>query len=1121
MFSHGNNRRAGAATIAALLIAGLTSGTLSGTATAATETATETSAVKAFGTQGNGTTSVVTLITGDQVHIDTHGKVVRVQRGEGRESVRITIRQIGDDTYVLPSDASLLVGQGRLDRRLFNVTGLLKAQYDDAHRATLPLIVSYAKNANQKADAKAAIADADISVRRTLPAVRGEALTAPKDESADVWEALTAEGDPRSEAREAAPGIERVWLDGKRKALLDKSVPQIGAPTAWGAGYDGKGVKVAVLDTGVDQTHPDLKGVSVLRKDFSGSGNTVDHVGHGTHVASTIAGSGAKSGGKYKGVAPGAKILDAKVLDDDGFGDDSGIIAGMQWAADQGARIANLSLGGEDTSETDPLETAVDKISAEKNILFVIAAGNEGPDAETIGSPGSAASALTVGAVDSKDKIAYFSSVGPTADGSLKPDITAPGVDIVAAKAAKGVDGTPAADGYVSMSGTSMATPHVAGAAAILAQQHPDWTGARIKQALVSSAKPTAGLTPYQQGTGRADLTKAITQTVVSERSSVSFGTLLWPHTKPVTQQVTYRNDGTSPVTLDLSLEATGPKGKAAPAGFFALGAQQVTVPAGGTARVGISANNISGSASGGYAGAVVAKATVGGQSVRTAFAAQLETESYQLTLKYLDTKGRPSQSGSTVYSLANDFWNERYDTDGDGVVKLRVPKGTYAVESQVQTPKGAKAEPDVALMMQPKLTVAKNTTVTFDARKAKPVSITAPESAKSVHTYVRYDHSSAGRFFASVVDLLSFDGLRTGHVGPALPAKEFGAQLGGTWQKGSTTYNVLYRRTGSLYTGFSHKITKSELALVKLKIGSSTKNRFGSISPTWELPSEDGYQTVSRPFALPATAKTYVSGGKGIAWSFAAGQNVSKNSPELDLMLTQYGEKVYQPKKTYERTFNVGVFSPRIGKYSNAWRSGNDLWFCVPEFTDGSGNEGLSLTTKQRSFISVNGSKTAVSALCGDDGVSGLPAKSAKYRIYTDATRSTKVAGVTTRLVADWAFTSKKPAAGKSVNLPLSTVRFVPKLSLASTAPAGKKFTVPLTIQGPAATKLKSLSVQVSYDGGKKWSKAPVTTAKNGKKSLKLSHPKTAKSVSFKAKLTDKNGNTYNVTIEKAYLLK
>ncbi|MEW1723183.1 S8 family serine peptidase, partial [Streptomyces sp. NPDC093109] len=349
-----NSRRAGAAMVAALLTAGLATGFAPATAATAAATATTTGTAAATpatpatpAALGGGGT--VTLITGDKVHVDAKGRVGRVEPAKGREAVRMSVTRHAGATYVIPQDAAQLVALGKLDRRLFDVTGLLKAQYDDAHRTTLPLIVSYAKNASRKADAKAAIADADVSVRRVLPAVTGEALTAPKDETADVWDALTEPGDTQNEAREAAPGVERVWLDGRRKVTLDKSVAQIGAPTAWGAGYDGTGVKVAVLDTGVDQTHPDLKGVSVLRKDFSGSGNTVDHFGHGTHVASIVAGSGAQSGGKYKGVAPGAKILDAKVLDDEGFGDDSGIIAGMQWAADQGAKIANLSLGGEDT----------------------------------------------------------------------------------------------------------------------------------------------------------------------------------------------------------------------------------------------------------------------------------------------------------------------------------------------------------------------------------------------------------------------------------------------------------------------------------------------------------------------------------------------------------------------------------------------------------------------------------------------------------------------------------------------------------------------------------------------------------------------------------------------------
>ncbi|MFE3601570.1 S8 family peptidase [Streptomyces sp. NPDC059142] len=1115
---HRSTRRAGAAMVAALLTAGLTTGAAAAGQDTAGNIAGDaaTQAFQAKVRKAQGASSMVTLITGDRVHVDDKGRVTRIEPAQGREGIRMAVRQVGGATYVIPSDASALIAQGTLDRRLFDVTGLIKNKYDDAHRSTLPLIVSYTKD---KARAKSAIAAADVSVRRTLPAVKGEAVTAPKTDSGDVWHALTAPGARRGADRAVATGIERVWLDGKRRASLDKSVAQIGAPSAWKAGYDGKGVKIAVLDTGVDQTHPDLKGVEIAEKDFSGSGNTIDHVGHGTHVASTAAGSGAKSGGKYKGVAPGAKILDGKVLDDAGFGDDSGIIAGMQWAADQGAQVANLSLGGGDTAEVDPLEAAVDKLSAEKGILFVIAAGNEGPEAETIGSPGSAASALTVGAVDRKDAIADFSSVGPTADGSLKPDITAPGVDIVAAKAAQGEIGDPAADGYVSMSGTSMATPHVAGAAALLAQQHPDWTGQRIKQALTASAKPGSGLTAFQQGTGRADVAKAITQSVVSEQTSVNFGVQQWPHTddKAVTKQITYRNSGKTPVTLALSLETVGPKGKPAPAGFFTTGADRVTVPAGGTAKVGLTSNTRIGSLDGLYSGALVAKATEGGQSVRTSFGVNREIESYDLTLKFIDTKGKPARAVASVFGHAGTFWK---DAPGTGTGKIRVPKGTYMIDAPVETPKAGGGDPDLALMTQLKYSATKNGTVTFDARKAKPVSITTPESAKANGAYVNYGLTTADTSLLSTYFQDSFKGFRTAQVGPALSAKQFITQVGGMWQKGSTSYNLLYARTGSMYTGFTHKAATSELARVDLKIGASAKNRNGVVNPFWSADSF-GIGTVGDPIALPTTAKTYVTAPKGFKWEFFVSQE-GRTDDGGEAFLGSDPARTFTPKKTYEKTYNVGVFSPKIDEFNLAQRYNNEMQACIDIFTDGAGHSGDSPVTKQQTVISVDGKKlvNVKEPLC--QYTDALPSKSSRIVISTDASRSTKVAGVTSRLVAAWGFTSKKTAADTVVDLPLSTVRFAPKLDLASTAAAGKKLTVPLSIQGPAAGKgFKSLSVQVSYDGGTKWAKAPVTTAKDGKKSLSLTHPKKATSVSFKAKLTDKNGNTYDVTVLKAYLLK
>ena len=161
------------------------------------------------------------------------------------------------------------------------------------------------------------------------------------------------------------------------------------------------------------------------------------------------------------------------MLDDGGSGYDSSIIAGMEWAAHSGAKVVSMSLGGDPTDGTDPMSQAVNDLTAETGALFVVAAGNAGA-ARTVGSPGAAASALTVGAVDRDDNLAEFSSRGPRlGDNGLKPEITAPGVGIVAARAAGTTMGTPVDDAYTTASGTSMATPHVAGAAAILAQEHP------------------------------------------------------------------------------------------------------------------------------------------------------------------------------------------------------------------------------------------------------------------------------------------------------------------------------------------------------------------------------------------------------------------------------------------------------------------------------------------------------------------------------------------------------------------------------------------------------------------------------------------------------------------------
>ncbi|MBD0844792.1 S8 family peptidase, partial [Streptomyces sp. TRM68416] len=552
------------------------------------------------------------------------GRVVGLERAKGREGIPVQVRKIDGHTLVIPADAARLIAAGKLDQRLFDVTELNKAATRKSQAKGLKVIVGYKGAAT---GTKADVRDAG-DLRRTLKTLNADAVQTPYRDTPQLWDALTNGGG-------TASGIAHVWLDGVRKATLDTSVKQIGAPKAWSAGYDGKGVKIAVLDTGVDTTHPDLKNQVKASKNFTTAPDASDKFGHGTHVASIAAGTGAKSGGKYKGVAPGATVLNGKVLDDNGFGDDSGILAGMEWAAEQGADVINMSLGGGDTPEIDPLEAGVNKLSAEKGVLFAIAAGNSGP--ESVGSPGTADAALTVGAVDDKDLLADFSSTGPRlGDGAIKPDVTAPGVDITAASAkdsiiAQEVGEKPA--GYLTISGTSMATPHVAGAAAILKQQHPDWTYTELKGALTASTKGSSKYNAFQQGSGRVQVDKAIKQTVIADPVSVSFPTQQWPHTDdtPVTRKLTYRNLGDTDVTLKLSSTATNPKGQPAPAGFFTLAATTVTVPAGGTADVDLTVNTkLGGTIDGAYSAYVTA--TGNGQTVRTAAAVDREVESYDLT---------------------------------------------------------------------------------------------------------------------------------------------------------------------------------------------------------------------------------------------------------------------------------------------------------------------------------------------------------------------------------------------------------------------------------------------------------------------------------------------------------
>ncbi len=298
--------------------------------------------------------------------------------------------------------------------------------------------------------------------------------------------------------------VEQVWQDLPVHTMVDVSVPKIQAPRLWLEGHTGRGVKIAFVDTGIDDTHPDFQGRIVAATSLVGR-SARDGNGHGTHVASIAAGSGAASKGKYRGVAPEALILAAKVLADDGSGFTSDVMAGIEWAVDQGAQVINLSLGSDEPSDgTDALSALCDQV-VRQGIVVCVAAGNMGPKPGTIGTPGCAREVITVGASTDQDEVAPFSSRGPTLDGRRKPDIVCPGEGIVGARAYRTNAGHPLDGRYTEISGTSMATPHASGACALLLEARPDLTPAQIK-ALMMQHAVNLEQEANAQGAGRLDL---------------------------------------------------------------------------------------------------------------------------------------------------------------------------------------------------------------------------------------------------------------------------------------------------------------------------------------------------------------------------------------------------------------------------------------------------------------------------------------------------------------------------------------------------------------------------------------------------------------------------------------
>jgi subtilisin family serine protease len=681
----------------------------------------------------------VTLVTGDTVSVgvEPDGQLTAevsepAARQGGSPALFSTVRD-HDALYVYPSDALGLVEAGRLDRRLFDVDYLVRNGYADATTPKLPLIVQYDGVGDVSAHAEALPASDETAA---LTSVDGAAVTVEKAQAEEFWAGVAGGATLRG-------GMTKVWLDAAVHASLDVSVPMIGASAAWAAGFDGTGVSVAVLDTGVDATHPDLAGKVTAARSFIPGQDVADGHGHGTHVASTVAGSGAASGGKYRGVAPGASLLVGKVLNNQGSGASSQIIAGMQWAVEQGADVISMSLGSCCTDGTDPMSQAVNTLSAQSGTLFVIAAGNDGARGDrTVGTPGAADAALTVAAVDKQDRLAPFSSRGPRqGDFGLKPDIAAPGVAITAARAAGTSMGTVADEHYTTANGTSMATPHVAGAAAILAGRHPDWTGPQLKEALMSSAKDD-GYSVFEQGAGRVDVERALTQGVRAT-GSVYLGKVPYTRTEPVTRTITYTNDTEAAVTLTLDATISARRGTV-PASALRLDRDTVTVPAHGTASVDVTVDPAQ-LPDTWYQGAV--RASADGVALTTTLGGMRDLEVVAMSGRIIPPDGATDLFWGGWQLIRIDGRDE-VGAIGEGPdlpeFSGNVYAGRYAVRTFVQW-RDKHGLPNSALVVNPDVDATKNASVVFDLRKAKKMTTTVPRPAERFAQEFGFETVGAG----------------------------------------------------------------------------------------------------------------------------------------------------------------------------------------------------------------------------------------------------------------------------------------------------------------------------------------------------------------------------------------
>jgi len=438
------------------------------------------------------------------------------------------------------------------------------------------------------------------------------------------------------------------------------------------------------------------------------------------------------------GVAPGALLMNVKVLNRYGWGWESWVINGVEWAVLNGADVISMSLGDGYTSGDDPLSQMCDW-AVSQGVTVVVAAGNSGPSYWTTTAPGTAFNVITVGASDKNDRIAWFSSRGPTFDLRIKPDIVAPGVGIWAALAKNSlieywanqswipgmdVDGDGRYD-YVQLSGTSMATPHVSGAAAILLQKFPDLNPADAKDILLSTANWLPAYNVYEQGSGRLNVSYAVSPVLYLSPAQINLKT---PNASVVNTTITLTSLWNENVTLrfDVVVSSVDNPGLDIPSDAFYIANETIVLPAGGKANVAFVANFTSLPSCDLWGLINTINATGGNILAHGVFSA---FNWHRLTVQKIDINGNPAGDNIVIVfynesryrPLTGDYMWYGY-TDSNGMMSVYLPEGFYNVAT-------SRYEDGKVYAIIRQVQLASDVTIVLDERETNEVRLASGQS--------------------------------------------------------------------------------------------------------------------------------------------------------------------------------------------------------------------------------------------------------------------------------------------------------------------------------------------------------------------------------------------------------